>query len=84
MFRHLLGDDCAPHCGAGHGRGAGEPGRDIPNDNNVMSIIIDNDHGDNDIPDGDIHCQVTGSPGQRGWEIRGSSSMMYSIQEVGE
>ena len=40
MFRHLLGDDCAPHCGTGQGGGAGEPGRDIPDDNDVMTIIM--------------------------------------------
>ena len=39
---------------------------------------------DNDIPDGDIHCEVTASSRQRGWETRGSPTMLDSIQELGE
>ena len=39
VLGHHAGDDCAPHRGGGQGRGAGEPGRDIPDDN-VMTIIM--------------------------------------------
>ena len=82
MFRHLQGDDCAPHCGAGHCRGAGEPRRDIPdgyNDNDNDNDSDSDNDDDDDIPDSDIHCEVTGSSGQRGWEIRGSPPVLDSI-----
>ena len=36
------------------------------------------------IPDGHIHCQVTGSPGQRGWKIRWSSPELDTVEEPGE
>ena len=43
----------------------------------------DNDN-DNDIPDGDIYCEVTGSSWKRGWEIRDSPPILDSIQQFGE